>query len=845
MRVSKRQLSQFLGPAFQKLTTSDLVDILNPLGLSVAGVTPVFQGSGLEKVVVAQVTAWQKHPNADRLRLCTVSLGPQDRKIVCGADNFSTGDWVPLALPGAQLPGGLLIRESKIRGEDSQGMICSLEELGLGHLKDTPEAKGIWNLSQEGFNLSWLESQKGRALGKSLDLEDEVIELELTPNRGDCACYLGVAREISAATGILLNNPFDGPKAGASRVLGPKVKTLAQAKDMSVSITSSAKLTPTFVLQVWKQLWDPQFRTPFEIKFRLGLHGTRSIHPLVDIGNWVMLECGQPLHVYDCDKIEGTLVVREATAGEKGTTLMGEERIFRGGETVIADDRKLLCVGGVVGMKQAEVGGHTRRFWVEGAHFDPVSIRKTVSRLEIQTEASYRFERGVDPRLPVRALKRFEFYLNHYYGWAQKPDLVALRQTLPKPTTIASSVQEIQTWVRDVTRERIVSSLKKLGFGIRGTQTLNVTPPSHRFDVDGSADLAEEVARLFGYENISDDDVVNLRLHKPTQLKAQSQWKRRFHLSDTLVGQGYCETVHVGFLSKDAWSQDFASWVSPEQWVAVSNPINRERGYLPPTMVPLLLEQFLTLRDRGQEVIKIFELGRTFLLNPKSLGQPAFGEEQVLTLLTTHSHHRDLSAWEDAVWNTRSFTPRFGLFQFLAEIKLAMESLGFPHWQVKTMVPKALASSLIHPGVYLEWAVKDHKVGWVGQIHPAHPFMRRAQHLHCYVAEINLSHLSRLQPIYPTLDIPSAFPKMNRDVSLRLLRPLSFAEVLEGFHRHKPEKCRLIQLLDHFSENGGPVSLTFRMVYEDRERTLSDEEVNAWQEKFRLSLKQELPIEYK
>ncbi len=818
MKLSRNILNTYLEESFSKIPSQDLIEILDQLGLAVASVTPLFDG--LEQVVVAQVSSIDQHPNADRLRVCQVSTGDATHQIVCGATNFESGDFVPLSLVGALLPNGLKIEASKIRGESSSGMICSQTELGVG-----TDAKGIWNFSIDNVQGDLL-SVIGQPIGSALGLKDDIIEIELTPNRGDCLSYLGVARELSAKLGLSLHTPIECQDSKFEKPL----------KNMAISI--SEELVPTFLLQVLETPCSPDWQTPFWMRWALQSHGISSIHPLVDVGNWVMLECGQPIHVYDVQKIAGTLTVREGKAGETGQTLMGEPLELKGGEIVIADDQKLLCVGGVIGMQAAEVDAQTHQVWIEAAHFEPVAIRKASKG--IVTESAYRFARGVDPTSPDRALARYFYYLKSLFGVEETAHVTALRHAHPEPAVVETSYGAIGNLVRGPESSEMQKILTDLQFGLEAGEgdAIRVQVPPYRFDVAYSADLAEEVARSYGYDRILDEQTVQSRIFQPTHWRGVSTHKRKFRLADRLVSLGYQENVHVGFLDQSEWRDALVPWISENMWAELSNPLNKKRRFMPPMLFPLVFERFCWLRDRQMPVVKLFETGKVFRKD-----NDQYQEESHLAMLVSKSNHRTESHFEHPVWEDSGGIENSDALWMGAHIQGLVEELGWVQSQISLKLIEQ-GSPFFHPLQSYEILLEEMTIGFLAQVHPNHGTMRKAKRLSCFVAELFLDPLMTPKSDLSVLQAPSTFPSVTRDVSL-VINEGSYGALMAEVDRILPESCVSHQLVDRFVDESGQVSVTFRMTYEDGARSLSDEEVNQWQEHFRVLLKGQYPLEYK
>jgi phenylalanyl-tRNA synthetase beta chain len=838
MILSRKYLKQFLSPSLARMSTDKWIQMLDQLGLSVAKVETV--GHPIAKIVIARVEAFEPHPNADRLRLCKVNDGSTTHDVVCGAHNFEAGDIIVFAKEGAVLPGHFEIKPVTIRGQQSNGMICSKSELSnepTSASKEALKSLGIWNLSQAGLS-SFLQKKLGQSFSRVLDLEDTLIEIEVTPNRGDCLSYLGVARELMAKQGL---RPSKN-KQMASLWYEPKIRPV-RLSALSHRPKLTASNTPVFLLQFWDTPWDSSWETPLEVARLLDRHEIPLIHPLVDLGNFIMLESGQPIHVYDLDKVEGELVVRMSKRSEKGVTLSGDAIKATGQDVVIADEKKLLCVGGIIGMKTAAIDSKTKRFAIEAAHFEPDRIRRTCQALMIQTDSSSRFERGVDPSMPQRALHRYASLLRTHYDLNEIPKTINLGKTSSRyRQVISTSPEEILSLAPGPRPLKARNSLEQLGCVVKAKgKTWQVSPPAHRFDLNDPCDLSEEVARHYGYDRIASNMHLRVNVSKSTQGQVLAQWRRRNALSDRLVSLGYLENVHVNFLSKSEWASKLKYWVNNTAWVSLENPIHQEKSCMAPMLFPHLIEQFLKMVDRSFLMNQIFEIGRTFEQSTKK----GVLEETHLALLCSYSGAPDFSLDHHPALSPRPQQQGWAVLKFKATVVAALEELGVSLDRIHFTTVRNQNSQLLHPFVHQEIWCESQKIGFFAELHPDYEVLKKRKHLSCIFGEINLDFTKKIAVSTKAPIIPSIYPGVARDASMRLPQDMSFGGVLQEANRLKPEKCQSIQLIDTYTESSGVQSLTLRLNYEDVTQTLNDKDVNKWQEKFRVSLKHKTNIEYK
>ncbi len=460
------------------LSVQELADRLTMIGLEIEDYRPLYPH--LEHVETALVEAVRPHPRADRLSLCEVSNGSGRFNVVCGAPNVRQGQIVALALPGAELEGGARIEEAVIRGEKSYGMICSQRELGLGE-----DAGGIWVLPSE--------TPVGSPLAKALDIEDTIIDVSITPNRGDCLSILGIAREVAAICGTRVRYPETSCRESdvpAESLASVRIEDPVRCPRYAARVIEGIRIGPS----------------PAWLKSRLEAVGLRSINNVVDVTNFVLMECGQPLHAFDFDLLrEHRIVVRRAEEGERFTTLDGTERKLYADTLLICDGEGPVAIAGIMGGLNSEITGQTTRVLIESAYFQPQSIRRSSRKLALRTESSYRFERGVDPEGVIRAVDRAARLMLEVGGGrlaAGRIDVYPQRIASPDLTLRVDRVNKFLGTA--ISSPEMAKVLRSIEMEVREVDAnrLDVTPPSFRADVTREVDLAEEIARLAGYDRI-------------------------------------------------------------------------------------------------------------------------------------------------------------------------------------------------------------------------------------------------------------------------------------------------------------------------------------------------------
>ena len=475
MILSESWLREWVNP---DLDPQALAHRLTMAGLEVDAVTTLAEG--LSGVVVAEIVATQQHPDADKLKICSVNTGSDTVQIVCGAPNAEVGLKAPLAQPGDKLPGGVKIKKAKLRGVESQGMLCSAAELTLSEDHD-----GLLALASD--------APVGKDITEYLDLDDRLIEIGLTPNRADCLSVLGVARDLA----VVVDLPFN------DEVTAPVEPTLDET--FPVAVLSPEKC-PRYFGRVIRDV-DINRPTPLFMVERLRRSGIRSIDPVVDITNYVMLEIGQPLHAFNLEALEGGIVVREAQAHEDLTLLDGQTKEMMAGTLMIADEVKPLAMAGIMGGEGSGVDQQTRHLFLEAAFFTPELMAGRARHYGLHTDASHRYERGVDPELPYRAIERATTLLMEWVGGKPGPitDITATEH-LPARAGVTLRASAIKAMLGiEVPADEVTRILKGLGFEVEidsVAQEWCCTAPSWRFDMGLEADLIEEIARIFGYDNI-------------------------------------------------------------------------------------------------------------------------------------------------------------------------------------------------------------------------------------------------------------------------------------------------------------------------------------------------------
>jgi len=585
MKFSEQWLREWVNPS---VSTEKLADQLTMAGLEVDAIEPV--AADFENVVVGEVKKITKHPDADKLRVCSVDVGQKDElTIVCGAANVGEGMKVPAALIGAKLPGGLKIKKSKLRGVESSGMLCSAKEIGLAE-----SAEGLLPLDTD--------APVGQSIREYLLLDDVSIELGLTPNRGDCLSIAGIAREVG-----VLNN---------QNVQGPEIKPVKASSKETLAVTLIAdEACPQYCGRVIKNI-NPNTTTPMWMQEKLRRCGLRSLSPTVDVTNYVLLELGQPMHAFDLNKIKGGINVRHAKKGESLLLLDGQTVELTEDSLVIADEKKPLALAGIMGGEESAVHDDTIDIFLESAFFNPLSIAGKARGYGLHTDSSHRFERGVSPELQEIAIERATSLLLDIVGGEPGPVIKQMSKSRMSSRPVinlrASRIKRVLG--ARVSSNEVENILSRLGMQLKSAEdSWQVTPPAFRFDMQCEVDLIEEIARIYGYNN--------LPLDKPSApltigaLPESILSLRR--IRQALVDQGYQEAITYSFVD-----EKLQSALEPDiQGISLANPISSEMGIMRTSLWPGLVQAMQFNLHRQQNRLFLFECGLKFTQQGTDLNQ--------------------------------------------------------------------------------------------------------------------------------------------------------------------------------------------------------------------------------
>ncbi|GAB1408048.1 phenylalanine--tRNA ligase subunit beta [Thermomonas brevis] len=770
-----------------------LAATLTAIGLEVEEMTVL--GGALDGVVVARIVDCAKHPEADKLQVCRVDAGERGMlQIVCGAPNARAGLVAPLATIGTTV-GALTIKAAKLRGVESNGMLCSAKELGID-----ADASGLLELPAD--------APIGAPLADYLGLPDASIELKLTPNRADCFGVRGIAFDVAAATGSAVE-PLDATPMPA----------LVDSR-IAVELNAGAD-APRFLGRVVEGV-DAAVPTPLWMAQRLQRSGVRPLSLLVDVTQYVMLELGQPMHAYDRDLLKGPLGVRHARAGETLTLLNGEEATLDPQFLAITDADRVVGLAGIMGGEDTKVTTATRNVLLEAAHFAPAAIIGRSRKLGLHTDAGHRFERGVDPDLPRIAIEHATRLIVEIAGGAPGPVVEAvLPDHLPQPRAIplrrARLARVLGTQVGDDEVARILSAL---GLAVDAAgDGWTVTPPARRFDLAIEEDLIEEIARIHGYDAIPTTLPGGAtRLVNPTETRASEHDARR-----QLVARDYLEAINYAFVDADL----LATWHLAEGGVALANPLSAELGVMRTRLLPGLVAALARNAARQQPRVRLFELGKTFAADMES---PTKGGRAVAEG-SAHDAPRETRriaavACGDAAAEQWGIGARKVDFH---DLKGDLESLAA--LSGATLEYRASAEPFAHPGrsadVYRIDGDGEARIGWIGQLHPR---LQRALDIDAEVHGFELELEPLLARALPRATALSKYPSVRRDLAFVVAEAVSWDAMKASAQAAAGPILRELRLFDRYVGKGvetGFKSFAMALILQDDSRTLTDRDVEA------------------
>ena len=783
MKFSENWLRQFVDPA---IDTRALVDQLTMAGLEVAGFEPAAgESSG---VVVGEIISSTAHPNANKLVVCMVNGGDKTFQVVCGASNARPGIKAPFAMPGAKLA-DLKVGKAKLRGIESFGILCSERELGISD-------------NHEGLMELPLDAEAGLDVRDYLKLDDHIIDLDLTPNRSDCLSIAGLGRETGLLNGLDVNGPEINP-------VEPSIDDVFEVK------LDAEAACPRFVGRIIRAI-DITAKTPLWMKEKLRRSEIRSINPVVDITNYIMLELGQPLHAYDLNRLRGSIRVRQSAAGETLTLLGAQDVKLNPGTLLITDQTGPIGIAGIMGGQSTAVHKTTTDIFLESAFFAPTAIAGRARSYGLSSDASHRFERGVDWQKQSQAIERATALLLEIAGGKAGPTTETLLEDgLPKVNEVRLRLDRIERLLGvEIAPTQIDDMLNRLAFDstreqltVSGQPAWRVSVPSHRFDIEIEADLIEEIGRIYGYNNLPvRTPSLRMNMAPINESVLPEQMIRR-----QLASRGYQEIITYSFV--DPWIQAI---LDPEEApLALSNPISNEMGVMRTTLWAGLVKTLMHNLNRQQSRVRLFEIGLIFKQVPNRLPT---GIDDVIQEKTIAGIATGLKQAEN--WNSASDALDF--YDIKGDIETLLALTGQP--EIFNFVSSRHLA--LHPGQTARITSNATPVGYLGLLHPAAmQKLNIAQDV--YVFELRLAAIAEGR--LPEAVILSKYPEVRRDIAIIIAESIPAAEIKACIRAYAGTCLRTLKLFDVYRGKtiaADRKSLAMGLIFQHVSRTLTEDEIN-------------------
>lgn len=796
------------------VSPKDYADAMTMSGSKVEGVEK--QGEEVINVVVGKITSLEKHPDADKLQVSLVDIGTEKVQIVTGAQNIAVGDYIPAALDGSNLPEGKKIKKGKLRGIESNGMMCSIQELGYTKY-DFPDAdeNGIYLLSSSFLSEKYAASNEaeldkavlGKDIREVLGIDDDVVEFEITPNRPDCLSVVGIARESAATLGTEFRKPDINVKEAGGNV-----------NDHASIEILDADLCPRYAARVIKNVKIAP--SPYWMKESLRSAGIRPINNIVDITNYVMLEMGQPMHAFDLDNISGSkIVVRRSKAGETIETLDGNQRVLEPGMLVIADETKPVAVAGVMGGGNSEINDGTKTILFESANFNGTSVRLTAKKLGMRTEASSRFEKGLDVNNTVNALDRAAQLIAELGAGEVVSGVIDCYPGKVEPRVLQLEDEKINALLgTEVSRSDMVRILRSVGIEV-DEATGKVTVPTFRQDIEEMADLAEEVARFYGYNNITPTLLPGKELTRG--MKSFKQ-KIEDRIMDTMTSNGLFEIYTYSFASPGVFDRiNLPADSELRDAVVVSNPLGAEFSIMRTTTIPDMLTVLSTNYNRRIEEARLFELSRTYSKRSTRKSQVEGIDESSLPV--------EIETLTIGLYGKADFYDIKGVVEsLLSELKIT----DFDYI-------RETDNPVFHPGRTAALVINGEKAGVFGEVHPDvldnFEIGTRA-----YVAVIETEKLSSSAGQTAQYRQLPKFPASARDIAMLVKDEIMVKQIEEIIRQRAGKILEDIKLFDVYKGKQVPEgmkSVAYSITFRAEDRTLTDEEVGKSMKKILDGLK--------
>lgn len=771
MKASYNWLKEFV---HFHLTPEELAEKLSLAGLEVEEI--IEKGFSLDHVVIGKVITSEKHPNADKLKVCTVDVGTDTLQIVCGAPNVAPDQKVPVAVSGAVLPGGFKIKKAKLRGVESNGMICAQDELGI-----SDDHSGIWVLPED--------APVGVELKDYLNQEkDYVYDLSITPNRPDCLSHYGIAREIAALTGGDIQLPEFSVTEGNESIDSLTKITIASPEGCpryAARVIRNVKIGPS---PVW-------------LRNKLEAVGIRSINNVVDVTNFVLMELGHPLHAFDYDTLANhEIVVRFSKPGETFITLDGKEHKLPENAVMICDGEKPVALGGIMGGENSEVTNDTVNILLESAYFNPVFINRTAKTLNISTDASHRFERGADPNGVITALDRAAELIREVAGGEIAKGIIDVYPNPIEKKSVDLNLDYINRLIGvDFNEEQISSLLAPLGIDVKDGKAVI---PTYRPDIERNADIAEEVSRLFGFDNIPAREVTEIPYGTIPNRFDEFLDEVKIYFANN----GFYEIITNTMVKKE-----FHEKIIGEEALPIMNPVSQDFSVVRRYLTPSLLEVVKNNLNRQNYDLRLFEINRIFIPTGKDKTLP--DEEMHLALAFTGNRY-------PAHWSVKNEPVDF------FDAKGVVESL-FTYFSLDNF-QFIYYDNFVNKDENLAIKLNDEIVGFIAKV-KSEILNEYDIEQSVYVVELNIAKVFEHRKIGKKYQELPKFPRTERDVAFVLDTGIRVSDIIEFIKKHGGKHLTDVTVFDRYVGKNlekGKQSLAFRMVFQSAERTLTDDEVN-------------------
>ncbi len=778
MLISLNWLKQYID--LDGIEISELENALTMIGQEVEKID--VKGENLEKVVTAKIVEKEMHPDSDHLTICKVDNGKEILQIVCGAPNHKAGDKVVLAQIGARLAEDFVIKKGKIRGVESSGMLCSEEELGLGS-----DSSGIMILPED--------APIGMPLKEYLGVNDVVFELEITPNRPDCLSHIGIAREL----GAYYNKRVNYPSTEINSEIGEKTED-----NIKVEIENS-DLSKRYVARIIKNVTVKE--SPAWLKERVESIGIRSINNIVDASNFVMMEMNQPNHTFDFDKIAGgKILVRSAKENEKLVTLDEEERELTTDDIVISDTEKAVALGGVMGGQNSQITENTKNILLEVAHFNPINIRRTSRRLALISDSSYRFERRVDRSNAINVINRLANLIQEVAGGEILAGAVDIYPEPYNRRVATLSFEKLHRFVgKVIPKEEVIRILTKLEVEVQDNgDSLTLTAPTYRDDLENEQDYFEEVIRMYGFDNIE-----NILPRLDINPKATMDTTKLYDKVKVIASQsGLKEVINYSFVPRDAMDKIKFTKVPKENLIDLPRPITEDFVTLRPTLIYSLLKNAKDNMNKNVSNIRFFEVSRTF-----EKGEELASEETKLAFILAGENDKTL-------WNAKPVP--YDFYDLKGIVQEIFTKLGFKNYQIK----RSTATEL-HPGRSADVFVGRELIGSFGEIHPDVLENFDLNKKAVLVAEFNIDLIKKYigrKTVYEPL---VKYPKVPRDFAFVVKESVLVGDILKAIEKvdKKVEKVELFDIYRGVGVLPGMKSVAISVTLRDKNKTLEEKEI--------------------